>query len=154
MKLRNYHLAVVLALLAVGTGLAQDQHRDFGFVYMQPADMEFVTNPDYSNVSSAVLYGDPAKEGIYVMRLRVGAGVIFPPHYHDQDRHVTVIAGVWAFGTGDSGECEDTKPLAAGSYAMHPKGAVHYDGACGNEQIEVQIIGMGPVGTFGVEEGR
>ena len=151
MKISNYRLAGAFALLAVGTGLAQDQAREPGFIHLQPAEVQFASNPDNPSVSSAALSGDPATEGIYVIRLRVGAGVTFPPHYHDQDRHITVISGTWAFGTGDSGKCEDTLPLMAGSYVMHPKGAVHFDGSCGTEPVELQIIGLGPVNTFGVE---
>ena len=30
---------------------------------------------------------------------------------------------------------------------MHPKGGIHFDGACGDEAVEVQIIGKGPVKT-------
>lgn len=145
-------LASALALLAVTSGLAQDQQPAPAFIHVQPNEIRYETNTANANVSSAILSGDPTKAGIYVMRLRVGAGVTFPPHYHDQDRHVTVIAGIWAFGTGDSGDCDDTIPLTAGSYAMHPEGAVHFDGSCGKEPVEVQIIGTGPVGTFGIEE--
>ena len=42
----------------------------------------------------------------------------------------------------------ETVPLEAGAYAMHPAGAVHYDGSCGEGTAEVQIIGMGPVRTI------
>jgi len=78
-------------------------------------------------------------------------GRTFPPHHHDQDRYITVISGVWAFGKGYSGECEDTVPLTTGAYVMHPKGAVHFDGACGEDVVEVQIIGRGPVKTTWIE---
>ena len=104
------------------------------------------------DVLPEVLSGDPDEAGIYVFRLKIPPGLTFPPHHHDQDRYVTVISGVWAFGTGYSGKCEDTIPLTAGAYVVHPKGAVHFDGACGEEAVEVQIIGRGPVKTTWVEE--
>ena len=34
-----------------------------------------------------------------------------------------------------------------GAYVFHPKGAVHFDGSCVDETVEVQIIGRGPVNT-------
>lgn len=132
--------------------LAQNHDSSSGFVHIQAVDVSYQPVPDIPGLSYAVLSGDPDKEGVYVIRLKISPGLTFPPHHHDQDRHVTVISGVWAFGTGDSGKCEDTTPLNAGAYVMHPKGAVHFDGACGDETVEVQIIGLGPVSTTWAEE--
>ena len=122
-----------------------------GFVHFQAIDIPYQAVPEIPGLDYAVLSGDPDKEGVYVIRLKISPGLTFPPHHHDQDRHVTVISGVWAFGTGLSGKCEDTTPLTAGAYVLHPKGAVHFDGACGEEPVEVQIIGLGPVKTMWIE---
>ncbi len=130
---------------------SQNHESSSGFVHIQAVDVPYKANPDIPGLGYAVLSGDPDKEGIYVFRLKIPPGLTFPPHHHDQDRHVTVISGVWAFGTGYSGKCEDTTPLATGAYVLHPKGAVHFDGACGEESVEVQIIGRGPVKTTWIE---
>jgi quercetin dioxygenase-like cupin family protein len=130
---------------------AQNNESSSGFVHLQAADVPYEANPDIPGLGYAVLSGDPDAPGIYVFRLKIPPGLTFPPHHHDQDRYVTVISGVWAFGTGYSGKCEDTIPLTAGAYVVHPKGAVHFDGACGEEAVEVQIIGRGPVKTTWVE---
>ena len=82
-----------------------------------------------------------------MLRVRFPPGVQSAPHFHDQDRHVTVLEGTWAFGTDASGDCGRTKPLPAGSFAIHPAGAVHFDGACGDTATVVEITGMGPVTT-------
>ena len=39
---------------------------------------------------------------------------------------------------------ETTVPVKTGGYMKHPKDGVHYDGAK-DEEVIVQIIGMGPV---------
>jgi len=122
------------------------------FIDVQADEVAYEPDPEAPELGYAVLSGDPAKVGVYVIRLRIPAGMTFSPHYHDQDRHITVISGVWAFGKGRSGRCEDTVPMAAGSYVMHPKGGIHFDGACGDEPVEVQIIGAGPVNTTWVDE--
>lgn len=119
---------------------------DPGFVALTPDEMTFQPVPELKGIEGVLLYGDPGKPGFYVMRGKFGAGVLTPPHFHDQDRYVTVISGTWHFGTGEAGACEGTKPLGPGSFARHPKGAVHYDGACGGEAV-VEISGMGPVKT-------
>ena len=138
-------------ILASSATTAQDHESGAEFMRIQAADVHYESNPDIPGLGYAVLSGDPDKEGVYVFRLKIPPGLTFPPHHHDQDRHVTVISGVWAFGTGYSGKCEDTTPLTAGAYVMHPKGAVHFDGACGEETVEVQIIGRGPVKTTWIE---
>src|SRR5262252_8522081 len=42
---------------------------------------------------SAVLYGDPRKPGLYVQLLRRGPNVWSKPHYHTNDRFITVLEG-------------------------------------------------------------
>ncbi|MEH6609929.1 MAG: cupin domain-containing protein [Halioglobus sp.] len=132
--------------------LAQNPDKHTGFVNLEPADLEFEMIPGITGASQATLLGDPAKKGVYVMRYRIPAGQLVPPHHHDQDRHITVIAGTWAFGTGDSNECENTVPMPPGSYVFHPKDAVHFDGSCTSVPIEVQVIGVGPVQTIWLSE--
>lgn len=131
---------------------ALEEESTFGFIALPATDMQFDTVPDVPGLGYAVLSGDPDSAGVYVIRLRLSPGLTFPPHSHDQDRHVTVISGVWAFGTGYSGKCSSTIPMTAGAYVMHPKGAVHFDGACGEEPVEIQISGLGPVSTTWVEQ--
>ena len=150
----NFWFLVVLSLFLVGSSkVAVTREAGPGFIYRQLEDLQFEPVPGLSGVSFAVLAGNPAEPGTYVIRARFAAGVTTPPHYHDQVRHVTVISGVWYFGTDDSGDCGRTMPLKTGAYAMHPKGAVHFDGSCNNETTEVQITGIGPVNTHWLSAG-
>jgi quercetin dioxygenase-like cupin family protein len=93
----------------------------------------------------AVVRGDPSKAGTYVIRVRFPAGIMDTPHFHSADRHVTVIDGIWHAGVGAEFDPTQAQPLRAGSYMFHPAGAVHWDGAAGDEDAIVQIIGIGPV---------
>lgn len=151
-KFRNWILFLSL-IAAIVASAAQNDEPGSGFIHIQSFDVPYAPDPDTPGLGYAVLSGDPEAPGTYAIRLKVPPGLVFPPHYHDQDRHVTVISGVWAFGTGSSGQCEDTIPLSAGAYVFHPKGAVHFDGACGDAPVEVQIIGQGPVTTIFIETG-
>ena len=72
------------------------------------------------------------------------------PHYHDQDRYVTVLKGTWWTGAGDVYKPETMTPIRAGGFLFHPAGYHHYDGAR-DEEVIVQIIGMGPVQTVRTE---
>ena len=139
-----------LAAFSAPTALADEAV--LVFIGVRADEVSYAPDPEVPALGYAVLSGDPDKAGVYVIRLRIPPGMTFPPHYHDQDRHITVISGVWAFGKGRSGSCEDTVPMPAGSYVMHPKGGIHFDGACGDEPVEVQIIGEGPVTTTWVDD--
>ena len=100
-------------------------------------------------VKSTVLFGDPTKAGLYIVRNIFPAGIMSTPHSHDQDRYVTVIRGTWNAGTGPSWDPASTDPLPTGSVMFHPAGAVHFDGSI-KDETEVQIMGMGPVTTKSV----
>lgn len=142
---RFWTMAVTLAL----TPLLLAQDSDEGFVRITPEELEWTVRPTGS--AFVYLHGDSQSEGIYVMRNKFPPGAFSAPHYHDQDRFITVISGVWYTGTGPSGDRDDTVPLGPGSYMMHPAGAVHYDGAI-EEEVIVEIRGMAPVQTIFVEE--
>ena len=94
--------------------------------------------------------GDPEKPGIYVIRRRFKPGEMSRPHAHNQDRFVTVIKGTWWTGEGDVFDPNKTVAVKTGGFMLHPTGLHHYDGAK-NEEVIVQIIGMGPVTTTETE---
>lgn len=151
MKTARFMTAGTAVLLAAAGTIAQDD--DPGFIFLQQDEIELEQGSGGFNARSKVIVGNPAEAGIYVLRIEFGPNVTSPPHYHDQDRFITVISGEWGFGRGPSGDCAETVPMRAGAFVMHPKGAVHYDGSCNGEPVVVQIIGMGPVKTTRIETG-
>lgn len=102
---------------------------------------------------SLLAFGDPSKPGMYIQRNRFGPGANSRPHVHDQDRWVTVIKGTWYTGEGDVFDASSMVPIRAGGLMYHPAGFHHYDGAKpgGDEEVIVQIMGMGPVQTTQTE---
>jgi quercetin dioxygenase-like cupin family protein len=115
-----------------------------GFVKMTPR--EIVWKDSENGIKNTVLFGDPNKPGLYIVRNIFPAGVMSTPHSHDQDRWVTVIKGTWYSGTDASWDPKSTLVMPEGSIMFHPANAVHFDGSL-KEPVEVQIIGMGPVKT-------
>ncbi len=105
---------------------------------------EIIWKEGANGVKSSVIYGDPTKPGIYVVRNIFPPGIMSSPHTHNQDRYVTVIRGTWHTGTSANWDPSGTVGLTAGSFMFHPAGGVHFDGSL-KEEVEVQIIGMGPV---------
>ena len=72
------------------------------------------------------------------------------PHYHDQDRYVTVINLTRWAGEVDKFEPDKSVAIKAGGLMFHAAGSHHYDGAK-NEDVIVQIMGSGPVKTMQTE---
>jgi quercetin dioxygenase-like cupin family protein len=148
-KFSGRQLAGMLAVLflaspiaATQTGRADAQ----GFIRVAPEDVSFGTG---TGMQSVVIVGDPTKPGIYVLRNKFPPGQMSRPHFHNQDRFVTVIKGTWWTASGPDGDTynpDKTIPLKAGSFMLHPANGHHYDGAK-DEEVIVQIMGMGPVVT-------
>lgn len=131
------------AMLAVAPSLSAQSDKDFQITLPE----NIVWKDAGQGVKIAVVYGDPSKPGQYVIRAHFPPGVMSSPHFHAEDRHITVIQGTWNAGKDDSWDPAATVPLVAGSYMFHPAGGVHYDGSAGAEGAIVQIIGMGPSKT-------
>lgn len=90
---------------------------------------------------AAVLFGNPAKEGPFVLRLKFPAGFVIPPHRHTKDEPVTVLSGKIAISAGEKID-RTLKPVPAGSFIYLPAGMPHY--ALAAEETIVQINGVGP----------
>ncbi len=90
----------------------------------------------------SVLSGDPGKEGMFVVRLKMPAGYRVPPHWHPTDEHVTVIKGNLALGMGDKADVKKAKALHMNGYALLPATMHHY--AIAKEATVVEIWGNGP----------
>ena len=41
----------------------------------------------------AVLYGDPSKDGLFALRVKMPADYLIPPHAHPKPEIVTVVSG-------------------------------------------------------------
>jgi quercetin dioxygenase-like cupin family protein len=92
--------------------------------------------------SAAVLLGNPAVAGPFVLRLKLPAGFVVPPHRHSKDELVTVISGGFAVASGEQVDRASFTPLPAGSFVHLPAGMPHYARADG--ETIVQINGVGP----------
>lgn len=134
--------AVAIALMAL-SGAARAESDANGFVHTTPDQVKWQTS---ESTPQAVVDGDPSKPGIYVVRVRFPPHTFSMPHTHSTDRHVVVLKGTWYMGVGDKFDPATAIAMPPGSYARHPAGGVHWDGAK-DEEVEVQIIGEGPVKT-------
>lgn len=146
MRMMTTVCTALLATLTLATVTARADKDKAGFVRIAPNEIAWQDRPGYDGVKFAVLAGDPAKPGLYVIRAKFSPGTMTRPHWHPEDRFVVVVSGTWYTGEGDAFEPDKAVPLKQGSFMLHPGKAHHYDGAK-DEEVVVQIVGIGPSDT-------
>ncbi|MBC8008299.1 MAG: cupin domain-containing protein [Prolixibacteraceae bacterium] len=112
----------------------------------QSEKLDWRDYPGLPGVKFVVIAGNPREAGIYVIRAKFAPHTMSKPHWHPEARYVTVLKGTWWAGTGEKFDPDSTTPVPTGGFAVHTPGKVHYDGAK-DEEVIVQIMGMGPSGT-------
>jgi hypothetical protein len=142
-------LAACAAVLSTTAGSAA-QLNPRAVEVTKPADIKFVRNAAGTQ-ETAVLFGDPAKPGPYVIRLRWLPGNMSRPHFHPNDRFFVVISGTWWLGSGTKYDPASTVAAGPGTYVFHRGGEIHYDGAK-NEEAVIQVWGMGPATSTPAEK--
>jgi len=109
--------------------------------YTLPDKIHWTENP--GGAKQAILAGDPSKPGLYVVLTKWTPHHMSHPHFHPNDRFITVISGTWYVGTGSKYDPDSTTPIPAGSFVTHYGKQIHYDGAK-DEEVTLEIVGMGP----------
>jgi hypothetical protein len=148
---RNHLLAILITLALPGTPLvgqqgahdAKSNQADHAALY-PPADIQWKDGPPSlpKGAKIAVLEGDPAKEGMFVMHIRVPDGFHIPAHTHPKPERVTVISGTFKLAMGEHLKQSDARALPAGTYGVWPPGMAHAVWIEG--ETIVQFHGMGP----------
>jgi len=139
-------LAAFAAIAATGLTAAWAQTGAAGFLRYEPESLSWIDYPGDGGrlgVKEAILYGDPAKAGLYVVLIKWPKNVMSRPHSHPEDRFITVLKGTWWTGTDANWNPAGTVQMREGSAMLHPHGEVHYDGARDEEAL-IQIVGVGP----------
>jgi len=109
---------------------------------------------DADEIKPGVIFGDTGRPGMYVTRTRFMPGQGSRPHYHDQDRYITVIKGTWRVSLGSEADVYNPDKMIAvkqGSFIFEPALGHHYDQAR-DEEVIVQIMGPGPVKSVQLEK--
>jgi hypothetical protein len=110
-------------------------------VYKTPDQVQWVQIPNGPRV--ALLAGDPEKPGLYIQLVTWPPHMMSHPHFHPNDRFITVLAGTWWVGTGTKFDPDNTVPMRAGTFVTHFGKQVHFDGAK-DEPTIIEIVGIGP----------
>ena len=144
-------IRVVLIVTMMFVGSAGAQELNPKAINLQlPKDIKWVRNVAAGS-ETAVLVGDPTKPGLYVVLQKWLPNHNSRPHFHPNDRFITVISGTWWVNTGAKYDPAGFKPAPAGSFVTHYAKEIHYDGAR-DEECVLQIVGMGPAASTPAEQ--
>ena len=133
--------AAVLAASAPPAG-ATDAHK-----VLTPQDVTWSPGPASlpKGAEFAVLFGDPAKDGPFAMRLKFPKGYQIPPHSHPKPEVVTVISGTFSIGMGETADPAKAQALPGGGFFAFPAGMTHF--AAAEADTVVQLNSTGPWGV-------
>lgn len=115
-------------------------------LYPTPSSVKWHAGPPSlpKGARMAILCGDPAKPGPFVIRLKLPANYAIPPHHHPATENVTVIAGALFAGMGDKLRKDDARPVVSGGFLTMPADMNHF--AWTRQSTVIQIEGEGPFG--------
>ena len=138
-----YVRLAIAAVVVFGFGAAKAGELNPAAISVSlPKDIKWVDNTAAGS-RQAILVGDPSKPGLYIVLTQWTPHHMSRPHFHPNDRYITVISGTWWVGTGTKYDPDSTTPLPAGTYVKHVGKQSHYDGAK-DETVTLEIVGEGP----------
>ena len=139
---RHYWLAALVIAMVVPLGSAKvPDLNPAALAYKLPGQINWIDDP--GGAKRAVMFGDPAKPGLYSILVKWTAHHMSHPHFHPNDRFITVLSGTWWVGTGAKFDPDSTVPLPAGTFVTHFGKQIHYDGAKDGDAV-LEIVGEGP----------
>ena len=124
----------------------QHQPGESTFKSILPEDVQWQPFPAFPPPARlAVLVGEPAQDGPYLIRVKVPLGVKLMPHRHPEDRIYTVMSGVFYVGLGEKFDGDLMKAYPPGSIIVLPGNTWHFHWAKSGEYV-TQITAIGPLG--------
>jgi hypothetical protein len=145
------YVMTLLALAAMSGFGAAAELNPAAVIYKLPEQIPW--GPvNAAGAQSAVVVGDPAKPGFYMVYNKWTKGNHFSrPHFHPNDRYIVVLQGTWWVGSGPKFDPANTTPMPAGSFVTHFAKQVHWDGAKDEDTI-LLIMGEGPATSTAAEQ--
>ena len=94
----------------------------------------------------AVLYGNPAEAGHFIVRFKLPPSWEGRPHTHGRTELLTIHSGTCYLAYGDALTREAAKKLSAGAFIAFPAGT-KMRGFTGEYECVVDVQGQGPLTT-------
>lgn len=134
----------LLIMLAMGAATGAEAQVAAESVVRLPGEVVFKAPPTGPGPETAVLYGDPSKPGVFVMRVRFPKGYkVLPSWRPDEWRTAVVLSGTFYYGIGEQWDEAKLTTYPTGTFFAHPPRHPHFAWAKDGEVI-VQFTAMGP----------
>lgn len=147
---RAFQIVAAFAVFSWLGALGASNNLDPSAISIQlPKEIKWIESKDGSS-AHAELLGDSNKPGLYIYLTKWHPHHNSRPHFHPNDRFITVLSGTWWVGTGAKYDLDSMVPLPAGTYVTHFGKGIHYDGAK-DEECVLEMVGMGPATSTSAE---
>jgi len=145
MQVHRTWLAAVLSTGIAASSLAQSTEP----IAKLPGEIEYKPLLGPGTPPVALLYGDPRKQGLYVVRARFPPGFKIMPHFHPDERTAVILSGTLYFGVGEQWDESKLRAYPAGTFLSEPPKLPHFAWAKDGEVI-IHVTGVGPSGTTAI----
>ena len=144
-------IAALAAVAVTGRGaVAQDASHAHGHTLLKSGDaVQWQPGPPDlpKGTQIAVLNGDPAKPGAFVLRVKFPPNTVVAPHRHATDENLTVLSGEVYHGMGETLDKARGERMGAGGFVFLPGMMPHSVWTAAGEAV-VQVTGTGPFGLI------
>ena len=141
--------AAAVASLAIAATFAYAQGAGLKPMHVTPEQLVWTQNPNGTQQAKAI--GDPTQAGLYALKVKFGQGLKLLPHFHRDDRVVTLVSGTMYLGYGDTWDESKMVKMTLGAVWTEPAGVAHYGWAKDGEAM-LYLVAVGPTGTTAVPQ--
>ena len=137
------HVASGIAIVVAAT-FALAQAPGLRPMHVTPDELTWTLNPNGTQLAKVI--GDPTQAGIYATKVKFSTGLKLAPHFHREDRVVTLVSGTLYIGYGDTFDESKLVKMLPGTVWTEPAGVAHFGWARDGEAM-LFMVATGPTGT-------
>ena len=110
---------------------------------VSPDQIEWKDAPGLPPGTKVAVIEGPMNEAVpFTMRIKLPTNTKIPPHWHPNVEHVTVLAGTFYIGLGDTADGSKTMAVPVGGFTVMQPQTHHF--VVQKEEVIVQVHGVGP----------
>ncbi|MGE0025049.1 MAG: cupin domain-containing protein [Hyphomicrobium sp.] len=144
--MKNFLAAVAATALLATPALAESGLPVEDMLTFKAGEIKWSDEPLLpKGAQSSLILGDPSKPGVFVVRIKLPANYVVPPHTHPFAEMITVLSGSMGNAMGETFDPAKGDMLKAGSSFALPAEHAHYVWTEG-EPTELELVATGPWG--------
>ena len=142
MRIKPSVTAAVLIAACAAAPLAGAQSAGHHRI-VTPNDLKWSDLPSLPlGAKVAVIEGDPNKEGLVTIRIKLPPNFRIAPHFHATVERSTILSGTLHIGMGEKFDAQKTTAMVPGTVLLMPPKMPHF--AWTREEVVFQLNVMGP----------